>query len=138
MLKSALLALLPAVLFTALPVAARADDLADFTGYVETCVAEVGTIDALVGACVDEQVSAQENHLGDILIETEGTLEAEHVLPFKAAQAAWELYRDKTCAYQSALEKRDAMPRGLFCRLRLVNARISDVLENADFAAFED
>ena len=134
MLKPLLLTLLLA----ALPVAAHADDRADFTRYVEACVAENGTTDALVGACVEDQVASQENYLGDILIETEGALEAELVLPFQAAQAAWELYRDKTCAYQAALEPRDAMPRGLLCRLRLVNARIADVLENAEFSAFED
>ena len=134
MLKPLLLALLLA----ALPVVGHADDRADFASHVETCVAEFGTTDALVGACVEEQVAARENYLGDILIETEGALDAKHGLAFNAAQAAWELYRDKTCAYQAALEPRDAMPRGLLCRLRLVNARISDVLENAAFAAFED
>ena len=117
---------------------AQADDRSDFAAYVETCVAENGTTDALVGACIEDQVASRENYLGDILIETEGALEAELVLPFQAAQAAWELYRDKTCAYQAALEPRDALPRGLFCRLRLVNDRIADVLENAEFSAFED
>ena len=138
MLRSALLALLPAVLFTALPLAVRADDLADFNGYVETCIAEHGTIDKLVIACLDDQIGAQENYLGDILTETEGVIAEAQVPALRATQAAWESYRDASCAYHAALKPRDAAPRALMCRLRLVNARIAEVLASDEFAAFED
>ncbi len=136
--RSALIATSLLLLLAIQPISAQADDLAAFSGYVETCVAEHGTIDAVVGSCVGEQVAARENYLGDLLIETEGALEAAQIPALRSAQAAWEDYRDKTCAYHVALKPRDAMPRELFCRLRLVNSRIADVLENADFAAFED
>ena len=127
-----------AVLLAVQPMQAHADDLAEFTAYVETCVAANGTTDALVGACIDERISAHEDELGDLLLETEVTIEAEQVPALRAAQAAWQDYRDKTCAYQAALAPRDALPRELFCRFRLVNARTADVLEGADFAMFED
>lgn len=138
MLRSRLLAVLPVLLLAALPMAARADDLADFAEYVETCVADVGTIDKLVIACVDDQVAAQESYLGDILIETEGVIAEAQVPALRATQAAWESYRDKSCAYHAALKPRDAAPRALMCRLRLVNARIAEVLAGDEFAAFED
>jgi uncharacterized protein YecT (DUF1311 family) len=138
MLKTAAIAVV-ALLATALPISlARADDLGEFQGYVETCVAEHGTVDKLVGACLDDQISSMENYLGDILGETEAVLDAAGIAGLRASQAAWESYRDASCAYHAARAPRDAMPRALMCRLRLVNARIAEILENEDFARFED
>ena len=128
-----------AVLFAATPLSvAWADDRTQFNDYVETCVAEHGTTDALVAACLEEQVGSVEAYLGDILSETEGFLDEPAVAALRSAQAAWERYRDQSCAYHAARAPRDAVPRALMCRLRLVNARVAEILENEDFAAFDD
>lgn len=135
-------ALMIATAFALFPLSSLGNDISSdrsqFQGYLDTCVAEHGTIDALVAPCVSDQVAAQENHLVDLLIETEAALMPDQVEALQMAQATWEAYRDAICAYQASLKPRDAEPRELFCRLRLVNARIADVLENEDFAEFED
>lgn len=133
------LAIACAIMLAAAPFPlARADDRARFSEYVETCVAEHGTTDALVAACVEDQVASNEAYLGDILSETEGLIDEPGIAALRAAQAAWERYRDESCAYHAIRVPRDAVSRLLMCRLRLVNARIGEILANEDFASFED
>ena len=135
MLKNTLIAL---ALVTALPVAVHADDRAEFDGFVAVCMEEHGTIDKLLIPCIEDHVASKENYLSDILIEAEGIVAEDQIQRLHAAQAAWESYRDTSCAYHAAFKPRDDVPRAQMCRLRLVNGRIAEILAHEDFAEFGD
>jgi uncharacterized protein YecT (DUF1311 family) len=131
-------AAIAAVTFALLTAGAQAGDAAadraEFADYVATCTAADGPDAAAISACISDQVSALENYLGDILVETEGIVGDGHVEALNAAQSAWESFRDKACAYEAAIGSGHTERRAQFCRLRLVEARIDEILEGEDFA----
>jgi uncharacterized protein YecT (DUF1311 family) len=137
MFRAAIAALTVALLTAGAQAGDAAGDRAEFADYVATCTQEHGTDAEALSACVSDQVFALESYLGDILSETEGIVGDDHVAALHAAQAAWEAFRDRACAYEAAIGSGDAERRAQFCRLRLVKDRIDEILEGEDFASAE-
>ena len=111
----------------------RAEDAAEFAGYVKIC-ADAGDA-AAVERCLADQVGAKDGYLGDIVAETDRALTAVQSKKLASAQVAFVDYRARACAYQTATAAMSGTRTTQFCLLRLTNQRIADVLEGSDFLA---
>lgn len=111
--------------------AEKAEVLALFNEYVETCTADPG--DDGPEACLTDQVDSVDNYLGDIVGEMTGYVSESAGKLMLDGHKAFEKYRYLTCTYEQEAHPED--PRaGLFCFLRLTEQRRIDVQEGLSFA----
>jgi uncharacterized protein YecT (DUF1311 family) len=113
-----------------------AADRTTFETMVEACVAENGTTDALVLACMEEKQGAADAEMATAL-DALAASEPDHAVALRAAQVTWEAYRLTQCNYHAEVRPRDANPRRLFCAMRLGQQRLSQLREGLDFADYE-
>lgn len=136
LLAAALFAIVPT---TAAFAAGGTEDRADFTGYIKQCMESHPGEEEAQFECVEDQVTALNSYIGDILGETAGFIGDGNVEAMNAAQDAWLKYRDATCDYHAQItaEKEGVVPKiaRLFCVLRLNNARIAEIRASYGFAS---
>ncbi|WP_417307897.1 lysozyme inhibitor LprI family protein [Devosia sp.] len=137
MLKTVIAALALAVVATPALAADVETDRAEFTTMVDTCVAQFGTIDKDLAACIEAEIATRGNALEARIAEAARTLDEAAADALFASQAAWTDWRVASCAYHAALAPRDADPRELFCNLRLLNARTEQLEAGSSWADFE-